>query len=260
MRRVVAGALFALIALYGASAKEQPWAEDMSLLETAVSGIHANGVVSLASYVDDLERALARARDSEALAAKSGIVLTDGMADTLIAMTLAGRDKPDNSVTAIRDPYPLIGFYLGSYYNEIHEPDEALRVLDAGLALEDETLGMGETLPALISERGAALNELKRFADSLANFDKGLALTGLKDADRARLYRGRGFALTELGRLDEAEEAYRKSLTCQPNHPGALNELQYIEGLRHGAKAKEPSISIPKAPPKTESTGTCATD
>lgn len=260
MRRLVAGGLFALIAVCGASAKEQPWAEDMSLLETAVARIPADGVVSLASYVDDLEKALARAKKSEALAAKNGIVLTDGTAHTLLALMASRSDAAHTSVMAVDDPYPLIGFYLGSYYNEIHEPDEALRVLDAGLALEDETLGMGETLPALISERGAALNELKRFADSLANFDKGLALAGLEDTDRARLYRGRGFALTELGRLDEAEEAYRKSLTCQPNHPGALNELQYIEGLRHGAKAKEPSISIPKAPPKTESTGTCATD
>jgi Flp pilus assembly protein TadD len=53
---------------------------------------------------------------------------------------------------------------------------------------------------------------------------------------KARLLRGRGFALTELGRLDDAEEAYRESLVSEPNNPRAAGELNYIARLRTGAR------------------------
>jgi Flp pilus assembly protein TadD len=53
--------------------------------------------------------------------------------------------------------------------------------------------------------------------------------------DRAALYRREGFALTDLGRLSEAEKAYRLSLKFKPDHP-AVHELAYIARLRKGAK------------------------
>ena len=47
-----------------------------------------------------------------------------------------------------------------------------------------------------------------------------------------RAKRGIGFALTELGRLDEAEAKYRECLKIDPDDDGAKHELRYIQSLR----------------------------
>ena len=47
-----------------------------------------------------------------------------------------------------------------------------------------------------------------------------------------RALRGQGFALTELGRLDEATAFYRKALELDPQDQRSLNELRYIEQQR----------------------------
>jgi tetratricopeptide (TPR) repeat protein len=48
----------------------------------------------------------------------------------------------------------------------------------------------------------------------------------------ARSLRGMGFALIELGNLDEAEKMFKQSLKLQPGHAGAKNELDYIKEQR----------------------------
>ena len=52
--------------------------------------------------------------------------------------------------------------------------------------------------------------------------------------------RGRGYALTELGRLDDAEDAYKTSLNLDPDSNLAKSELRYIEGLKLGALRTAP--------------------
>jgi tetratricopeptide (TPR) repeat protein len=152
---------------------------------------------------------------------------------------------------AIANPYPSASFYLGSYYNEIGKHADALRVLDIGLALPGPVPGMpaaADHLPFLINERGAALIATKQWPEALANFDKGLAIAPLADRPRALLLRGRGFALTELGRLDEAEKSYRDSLASEPNNARALGELNYIARIRAGGALSATGI-VPSQPP-----------
>ena len=48
----------------------------------------------------------------------------------------------------------------------------------------------------------------------------------------ARSLRGMGFAMIELGKLDEAEKLFTQSLKLLPKHAGALSELQYIADQR----------------------------
>jgi tetratricopeptide (TPR) repeat protein len=112
----------------------------------------------------------------------------------------------------------------------------------------------------LLSEKGAALNTLRRFEDALAVYNKGLTL-GLEDTDRARFYRGRGFSFTELGKLDEAEKAYRDSLTCEPGNQNAENELRYIAQKRAGALSTPIALGL-AAPvdPNAPKTGKCVTE
>ena len=109
---------------------------------------------------------------------------------------------------------------------------------------------LGATVPFLISEKGAALNNLKRFDEAVADYDLGLTITGLPADERARLQRGRGYALTEMRRLDDAEAAYQAALRLEPGDTRSLNELKYIAGLRAGQPAAPGGLSTqpPAAP------------
>ena len=138
-------------------------------------------------------------------------------------------------VGATFNTYPMAAFLLGSYAVGRRQPDEALAWLDKGLVLQPDNL-------YLVTEKGAALALLGRPADALALYDATLAL-GDRTGDvksQARLRRGRGWALIELGRLDEAEADYKQSLTLEPDHGGALRELKYIAESRAGVAHNQP--------------------
>lgn len=170
-------------------------------------------------------------------------------ADAYIRWTQSpeGESQAPKRSMMVEDPYVLIAFELGTYYNEVKQPDKALQALDEGMRLLHlrHDLERSGYAPAVFSERGVALSEMKRWPEALANYDEGLTIQSLKPDNRARLYRGRGGALIELGRLDEAEQAFKTSLTYAPDHPVALGELKYITGLRAGAKPTDMLFAVP---------------
>jgi tetratricopeptide (TPR) repeat protein len=63
------------------------------------------------------------------------------------------------------------------------------------------------------SNRGNALQELKRFEEAIASYDCALALR----RDLAEAHSNRGNALKELGRFDDALASYERALTVQPD-------------------------------------------
>jgi Flp pilus assembly protein TadD len=97
---------------------------------------------------------------------------------------------------------------------------------------------MRRDIMPLTAERGAALIALERPQEALETYVLGLAALppGAAAPSRAVLLRGEGAALTDLGRLDEAQIAYLRSLDLEPGHAGALGELAYIARMRAGAK------------------------
>lgn len=54
----------------------------------------------------------------------------------------------------------------------------------------------------------------------------------------ARSLRGMGFALIEMGRLDDAERRFRESQKFEPDSSAARNELTYIKEQRQKARGK----------------------
>lgn len=79
------------------------------------------------------------------------------------------------------------------------------------------------------------LGQLKRPEESLAAYRRALATTQKYPSQRryrALALRGVGFALIELHRLDEAEQALREALLLEPGNAVALNEIAYIQDLR----------------------------
>jgi tetratricopeptide (TPR) repeat protein len=216
-----------------------PWLEDTALLKQVQNDLASQGIKGVATYAEAMDKALAQAPQSTALAHDAGFVLTDGPADTLLGLMTAATAKDKKSVAAVANPYPHIGLYLGSYYDEIGRKDDALRVLDEGLAISQTS----STRPFLLIERGAALNGLHRPTDALADFEDALKIPDIDVHIRAAMMRGRGFALTELNRLDEAEAAYQDSLKAEPGNPRAENELRYIAKLRAGGAHVEGSYT-----------------
>jgi tetratricopeptide (TPR) repeat protein len=234
-----------------------PWVDDLALINQTTSDIKTGGILAVERHREQLEKALAGARHSIDLAGAArptSYVLTDGPADTLAALVLATADKSSGlkNTVAVQNPYPSISFYLGSYYDEVERPQDALRVLDAGLALSTlPDLDAGETRAVILLERGSALMALHRWQDVMQNEDRGLKMSDLDNKIKAHFYRGRGYALTELNQLDDAEEAYKESLNLEPGNQRAESELKYIAGLKLGAPRAAPGQlnKVQKIPP-----------
>ena len=75
--------------------------------------------------------------------------------------------------------------------------------------------------------------------EALGAYRHGLGLAREFESSRreeAVALRGIGFALIELGRLDEAEAVFLESLEADPDNEAALNELRHIEHLRESQR------------------------
>jgi tetratricopeptide (TPR) repeat protein len=246
-----------------AAKTQHTWEKAQAVLEATNTDVSKGGGFSaIQAHLSDLEQALA---DADKAFAEAGAgtdvtyVLTDGPTDTLfslIAVAAAAEKNPGakgRQTIAVNNPYPPISLFLGAYYNEIGKYDEALRVLDRGLALYSiHGVEFGAHQPALVSERAVALARLGRLPEALAAYEEGLKLAGIDDKGRARMHRGRGFVLTEMGRLDEAEAAYRESLKFEPDNKIAKDELNYIARLRAGEEKLPGSITAPAIQPNTQ--------
>ena len=170
------------------------------------------------------------------------IIHADSMEDYLvIAAAYPGRDTEWRTT-----PYPMAMLLTGSTLVEYRKYPEAIKVLLQAVALTpDNGLLTGEAVGAL------ALG--KRFDEAIALADKTMAdYPDMPARYRARLLRGKGFALSDQRRFDEAQAAYEQSLELEPGNPTALGELRYIAGQRRGAPpvASEPVSTITGQPNK----------
>ena len=210
---------------------------DQKVVDAAQAAVHAGGVTTLKDHVSALRAVLDHApHPYHKIEERPGVVYfrTNDSAEaqrfTLMRMAEAATERESFSVVKLADPYPEAAFLMGSYDNETGQFAAAVAVLDEGLALEPD-------YPNLISEKAAAVSMMDRHAEALAIYVDGLKKIDASTDDwvKARFLRGEGFQLTERGRYDEAEKAYRESLKLEPNHGGALHELAYIAQVRAGA-------------------------
>ncbi|PVM88133.1 hypothetical protein DDF62_15245 [Caulobacter radicis] len=163
--------------------------------------------------------------------------LSQGLLASLMTGVAAKDARPDQQAKVVVEfnTYGVAIFLLGSAAVEARDFAKANAWLDKGLALQPENL-------MLVTEKGMVLTAQRRHADALAlydaTFDKAGTFLIADQQGKARLLRARGFTLIELGRLDDAEAAYKASLEIEPDHGGAKHELSYIAQLRAGAQAK----------------------
>lgn len=135
-----------------------------------------------------------------------------------------GKDK----ITRVHDSFAQ-ALQLKAYIaSSLQNWDEALEYLDKKISYAPY-----EAQPHL--EKGYVLNARGRPAEGLESYKMAYELATAHNAakqERAAALRGMGSTLIELGRLDEAEESYNKSLEIEPGNRIALGELEYIRNLR----------------------------
>lgn len=113
---------------------------------------------------------------------------------------------------------------------------------DAAFGYLDRAQALAPHWAEPLAERAYLVGKLGDRARSLQLYREALALAERYPSSaylKPLVWRGIGFALIELGQLDEAQQAFETSLQFEPGNELAQNELRYIEQVRYGrAKGK----------------------
>ena len=215
---------------------------DGEVVKAALDAAGAGGYDAIRARAPQLRAVLARAPAQYPQVEIRGnvVIVRADDEDSAVALGIAGAMQAQGSnrqVAGRFNTYPMAALLLGSLANEDRDADGAVAALTRGLAIQP-----GNAL--LAAELGAAFTLQKKWPEALATYQTALEANPLMGKPAlARLLRGKGFALIELGRLDEAEVAYRQSLDAEPGHGGAQHELAYIAGLRKGKPKVAPGIT-----------------
>lgn len=208
--------------------------------DKAMAGTATRGFDAISANAAALREALSNAPASYPVIerrADGNIVRADTMED---AVRLTAGLFPDmRSFRVERNTYPLIALVLGAEAVERRRYSDAISLLDQGLALQPNH-------PVLVAEKAAALFGLRRWNDALILVDRTLASGDrILQLGTAPLHRRRGFALVELGKLQDAKLAYEQSLELEPGNSTAVSELAYIDDLLAGEARRDALIVAP---------------
>jgi len=160
---------------------------------------------------------------------------------------------------------------LGATFVQRGQPEAALRVWDAALAVRpqhvevlknygvvlgrlgrfadalriyDQIIALAPAYADAFYNRGNALKELGRFDKALASYDRAIAL---KPGD-ANVFYNRGNVLQRLRRLDEALASYGQALAIRPDHIEALNNrgvtLRDMDRLEEALASYDAALAI----------------
>jgi Flp pilus assembly protein TadD len=158
-------------------------------------------------------------------------------AEALVYMAGVAADA-DRGVSEYKRAVAVSPTWAFAYYYKAYALLDLDRVDQARPFLE-KALSLAPMNPLFLSELGHMRRmrtdwegSLQAYADSLAATEIGSTDAGRK-LDQARAMRGQGYALIELGRLDEAKAKYRKSLKLDPGSSIAKDELDYIKQLKN---------------------------
>lgn len=144
--------------------------------------------------------------------------------------TQAASEKANTPIEVLGPAWAMAYWARGYAYNEMARYDDAKIEIEKALKLS----------PMDSQYR----NELAFSYEMTRGWDKTLALyrQSVEEAElnpvevvtelKCTAFRGQGYALVELHRLDEAAQAYNACLELKPGEPKSLGELGYIDGLR----------------------------
>jgi tetratricopeptide (TPR) repeat protein len=212
-------------------------ASDEQLLDDALKSIGAgNPETAIQKFLDPLIQRYESRRAPDG----PQLFSANSMIESIFYMGLAAAAARDKEA---RDAQVL----SGAWANAIHLKGYALidleRFDEAKVVLRQGT-EIAPMHPGLWSELGAILQEEKNWPEALAAFEKAEAAADLgfdKDSKEVnqlltRALRGQGFALIEMGKLDQAEKLYKRCLKLDPGDDVAKREMAYIKQARKAKK------------------------
>jgi len=167
--------------------------------------------------------------EKEYAAEKRQVFCARTAGEALLYMGEANANK--QGAIAIKPTWAYAWFYKAYALGDLGRADDANESLKKALALSPSN-------PKFLSELGFSYIAEHKWQDMLEAYGSARAMVDLAspDADKndelTRAMRGQGYALTELGRLDEAEARYREALQVDPQDERSLKELTYIAQLR----------------------------
>jgi tetratricopeptide (TPR) repeat protein len=168
------------------------------------------------------------------------IYVTHGLAESIVYMGMSGvadgKSGKKRGAIAIQGSWTDALVMKGYALFELRRPDEGKSVLRRAIELSP-------LYPPPWNELGALYQQEKDWPaalDAYQNAEDGtqfMAEGAEKTAMLTRAWRGKGFVLTEQGKLDESEALYKKCLALDADDGGAKRELEYIQSLRNKAKS-----------------------
>ncbi len=160
-----------------------------------------------------------------------------------LACALRERESGNKKRLVWARPSYSKAYYLLAFISlETGRKAEAKQHIDRALELEPDH-------PLLLCEKGLILQTMSEHEEAVGSFDTALRSKGcVTGPEKARALRGKGVSLIDLGRLDEAEQAFTESLKIAPGNRIALDELEYIRRIRAGGRSTAPIGLTPTSP------------
>ena len=218
--------LLAALLWSGSAPAAEPLSEELRA-ETTSKGIDLLAQGKPAEAVAAVDPVLA-SFDAQYPAGEKQVFCANGMEQTLAVLLIASAGNKES--IALAPTWCDALFTKGFALVDLQRLDEAGPYLQKAAEMAP--------LNAHYINEYAEWHKAKRHWQTAYDlFDKARSVIfyapdAFKKPHEARSLRGMGFALIELGKLDEAEKMFKKSLKLMPGHPSALSELQYIKDLR----------------------------
>lgn len=131
--------------------------------------------------------------------------------------------------------------WCDAYYLRGYALIELGRYTQARAALE-KAIAMAPDSAHYLSELAGLHAREKNWPDALATFERAaqaardFSTPESKDRVLGVALRGKGYVLTEMGRLDDAQAVYQQCLELNADDKAARAELQYVQSRRAQAK------------------------
>jgi Flp pilus assembly protein TadD len=121
-------------------------------------------------------------------------------------------------------------YYKGYALIDLHRMGEARHALGQALELAPRNAQfLAELAATYQNEDGEQMLAISRQAAEATHFSP----PDLRQDELGRALRGQGYALIELKRWDEAEQAYKQALQLDPSDLHARSELDYVLSHRN---------------------------
>lgn len=152
-----------------------------------------------------------------------------GMTDALVYASLGTSGGSGQKVEVLGPAWAMAYWARGYAYGEMARYDDERQELEKALALAPMDAQYNNELAYVFVQKRDWQNALAYYqkAEEFADFNPVNA-SNMKCVS----FRGQGYALVELRRLDDAEAKYRACLKITPDEPKSLAEIGYIDDLR----------------------------